>query len=521
MSVPHSENALPAVATPVAKPQNSQSAPPPGVVEGNLASASRLIRASVYRREEDAALRAAGDELVALLDTLIDPGNPGPQKDEPKLALRNRKNPKGRYLAPMIVIQHGASFTRTTGVRAARGEDFTKNPRALAKLADYNYRRRVDAFAERFGHAVTVGDVIDEYLEDREPKTAAMKKAHGKRYDQLSEHGAQLAEVLRHRTLGDPSFKNVGYDYANYRTGQQKRNQSPSNPNPTNVKLETAIMHLKSLRQMLRHHADKWGRAAKRFDMPSAEETGLRWINWYQLMQLLLACRGYQFDELGNLLREAVTSPDGKIKWVPRRLPREEWENFEMIERFIILYLFGMRHKKNLQTRWHHSADFGYIDFVNGILVRSGQTAPLTNKEALPSKLLGSLERFARKWKRKDDARGIKYVIHHVDGTPRRSSLAGPFARVAKNAGIPWFTPHMLKHTGVTLMAYAGMPAPAISKAFSTTIKTLFESYTHLIPVWTHGSTVAWKPENACLLALKKVSPQPEGYPRVGGSLPE
>ncbi|MGY4617657.1 integrase [Bradyrhizobium sp. USDA 4472] len=503
-------------------PALSESAPAPAEAKPKWLDAvevSRLIRAAIYNRPEDAHLHHAGVRVVAQLDTLKDENKPGPDVGEPTLGLRTRRNKKGDYKS-MIVIMHGSEYAASTGVRPRPGEDYRKNERALAKLDDYNYRRRMNALAEFCDPEVTIGDVIDEYLEDHEPTSEAMKEASGKRYDELCDHGAQLCELpeLKMLKLRSP-MGGIGIDYANFRTNQPKKTCSPDNPGPGKVSLETAIKQLKTLRQMLRYHAQKWGKPVKTFVMPKNVKKAKRWITWYQLMALLLAARGYFFDEDGNLLRDAVTLEDGTIKWVPRRLPPDERADFEMVERFIVLYLYGLRHTKNLRVRWHHSPDFGYIDFVNGLVVRSGQTEPLTHKEALPSKLHPSLERCARKWKRLDDKRGFKYVVHDRHGNPRKASMSYPFKDVARNAGIPWFRPHMLKHTAVTLMTYAGMPAPALMETFSTTYKTLFNNYTHLRPFWMSGSTVAWSLENVGLRALKKISPS-QAHPRLGGPLP-
>lgn len=488
---------------------------PTSVSAPGMPTPSRLIEIMVRGLDAEERYKAAGRELVAFLETLGNPNNPGPDA-EPHLGLRVRRGKRGKI--SMIVIVHGKR-RQTTGVRAKPGEDYRKNRFALAKLADYNFKRLMGVFTEYSADEVTLGDVMDEWLRDHEPKTAAMEEAYGARYDAMSEYAEQLGELLETRAMKDFD-QSIGFEYANFRTSKQIKTQSPKHENPTTASLQTAVIHLKALRQFLRYYADQHGTPVKTFRMPPKVNRGKRWLNWYELVRLLLACRGWLFDSDGNLIRDLVTLPDGSTKWVARRLLAEERAELEIVERFILLYFYGgTRFLRNLQIKWGQTADFGFIDLVNDMIVRAGQTSRLTNKRAEPSRLIGSLVRMVRKWAKKDALNGHKFVLHDADGKPISTRMRGLFNKVAANAGLPWVKPHFLKHSGVTLCCYAGMGLPAISDAFSTTTKTLLETYTHLSTFWAQGNTRPYDPKNLCLLALKRVSPIPEGFVRIGGAL--
>jgi integrase len=486
----------------------------------NAVSASRMIGAVIYGRPDEAYLAPAGMFILEALKKIANPMHAGPEAGDAKLDLRHHKPGRtGKKTPPMIVIKEGSKYAASTGVRAVPGQDWRTNPIAVAKLANYRYRKAIGELNTVCAPAITIADIVDEWTADFEPKSAAMKELSGKRYGQMSDAGKHIVRLIGNYTYAGP-IKHIGIEYSNERTTEPRGNCSPDNPDPGTVKVETARAEMKCLRQMIRYHCEKHNKTVKLVDLPKEERRGLRFINWYQFMQFLLACRGWQFDLEGNLLRDPVIQADGRTKWVPRRLSRKECEQFEMVERFAQLCWYGLRHSKALKMRWGFG-DWGYFDFVNHLVNRSAQTSVIHNKRAFPSRMVSSLERAARGWKRKDDVRGYKHVINNADGSPRKASMQNPFIRVAQLAGLPWLRPHHLKHSAVTLMAYAGMPVPALVESFSTSYRTLMKDYTHLQSFWMLGSIRAWKPENVGLKALKASSPEPAGYPRVGGRLPQ
>lgn len=53
------------------------------------------------------------------------------------------------------------------------------------------------------------------------------------------------------------------------------------------------------------------------------------------------------------------------------------------------------------------------------------------------------------------------------------------FKKFAESLGMPWVTPHVLKHTAVTLMLRAGVSMESVSALTATDIRTLMKTYRH------------------------------------------
>ena len=105
------------------------------------------------------------------------------------------------------------------------------------------------------------------------------------------------------------------------------------------------------------------------FDMPPLPDTTVVWLVWDQLIRLLLAARGWKFDEQGRRLHKTVVSEDGTVETVWDRADPAEVEEFEAIERFIFLYFYsGTRNANNRDLGW------GFAD--SRLPLRRAQNAP-------------------------------------------------------------------------------------------------------------------------------------------------
>ena len=89
-------------------------------------------------------------------------------------------------------------------------------------------------------------------------------------------------------------------------------------------------------------------------------------------------------------------------------------------------------------------------------------------------------------WEEEDLAKGFWFVVHDRDGNQiSKSRISALFAKVAANAGLPWVTPHVLKHSGVTQLTLAGLPLHDLAIHFSTRAQTLTDYYLHLEHIWS------------------------------------
>jgi integrase len=73
-------------------------------------------------------------------------------------------------------------------------------------------------------------------------------------------------------------------------------------------------------------------------------------------------------------------------------------------------------------------------------------------------------------------------AIGRVVGYTNPDSLARPFARFAADVGLPWVTPHVLRHTWGSLRAMEGHSLYDIAQAMGDTVATIEAIYLHLSP---------------------------------------
>lgn len=78
------------------------------------------------------------------------------------------------------------------------------------------------------------------------------------------------------------------------------------------------------------------------------------------------------------------------------------------------------------------------------------------------------------------EAAQTDYVIEY--GNSPVIDIKGSFNRVAEKAGMPWVTPHVMRHTGATLMALSGVPLYIIAGMMEDSIDTVTRHYAKYQP---------------------------------------
>jgi len=173
----------------------------------------------------------------------------------------------------------------------------------------------------------------------------------------------------------------------------------------------------------------------------------------------------------------------GLIKAAPFRLPkptpaqpRDKWMTEDQeaamlaalpaqsldVQAFVRLALaYGVRCQALLDLSWDQ-VDFerGQIDFNKpGARITRKRRAKVPITKGLMPLLLA----------RKAEG-GLKVT---------KSTTEAHYKRFAASIGLAWVTPHILKHTAVTLALRAGVPIEDVSRLMATDISTLHKTYSH------------------------------------------
>lgn len=113
----------------------------------------------------------------------------------------------------------------------------------------------------------------------------------------------------------------------------------------------------------------------------------------------------------------------------------------------------------------------GKIDFQDPNIAISKKRRPVTT---IDKRLIAAL-RLAKDMARTD------YVIEY-HGKPIKRNLNGGFAMTAERAGLPWCSPHVLKHTAISWLAEADFSVDRIADMTATTPKTVRRIYRKFNP---------------------------------------
>lgn len=169
-------------------------------------------------------------------------------------------------------------------------------------------------------------------------------------------------------------------------------------------------------------------------------------------------------------LIEKPTPPPPRDKWMTEAQVVQLLEGCRShhVKTFILLALHTLSRKRAiLDLKWEQ------VDMANKLIDFNppGRTRTRKRRVAAPIRsktLLQTLEE-ARQLAVTD------YVIEYK-GAPV-DDIKKAFAATAKRAGLPWVTPHVIRHTGATLMAQQGVPLWEIAGLMGDDVKTVTTHY--------------------------------------------
>lgn len=423
---------------------------------------------------------------------------------------RGRKREKPRLFPRGGWIHMTDGWDRvTTDCPIVPGEDYRDDIGANAKLAELVEKRVRKILGRVLKKDVLIKEMFAVFLTHFKP---------GTRPDALDAHNhARIMNELAHLEdfMGDNTLQDLGYSsgvqYMEYATAQAIKSQTSVHEDLSEVRYvarSTARHHVVTLVTVVNWYCGGENRIDPiTIKIPSVPRTAVDFLTIEEIVRLISAARGRIYDENGNIIGQ-----------------HDKRAKYACVVRFIIIYLYGgTRHANILLLTWGQDSLTGHINPDLGIIERQGPLAPITDKRRETSALIGSLVELAARWYAEDEelrkAHPGRYVniIHDEDGfpiakqNPKRHMDAGKrmsdlFREVRELAGLPKAKPHMLKHSGVTYCARAGMPVAAVEQAFSTSFITLWTYYRSLRPWFTNVPSQPYHPSNLKLLALRRFS---------------
>jgi integrase len=398
---------------------------------------------------------------------------------------------KGRNAMLMIV---DGNKRKGIGIPFIEGLAPIDHPHAKIELQIYKDEKRREAYGKVDWRLLPMEDMLQIFLDD-------YSKRNPRRALEMSVHVDQLNDLLAGRLLGN-FLIDFGEEYAVYRMAQQIKTQAKdvAEEDKILVSFGTACAHLQTLNQALIYYCRKERIARIEFDMPKGYLEEVEYLNWDQWTRLLLAAKGLVWDPNGDgegkpgWRKELRTDASGRTRLRFVLLPPEKRTRLKMMIRFLLIYFYtGTRYSQILKLRWNESTTEPYIDFVEKRIVRdSVQARVITNKRRETSALLTVILRQLQKWRAADAALGIdKFVIHKPGVAREYVWVDGMIKTIAQNAGLPHFTSHMSKHSGVTRLAAKGFTLSEIAALYSTTVEVLQCTYTHLDYVFQREAVAA------------------------------
>ena len=141
----------------------------------------------------------------------------------------------------------------------------------------------------------------------------------------------------------------------------------------------------------------------------------------------------------------------------------------------------GSRPRTVARTTWHKRSDGPWLDLIHGIWWRSGDEEPDTVKARRPHGIPPRLAAHLRRW---ESLHGGIYIVEHPrhPGQPVLD-IGKALEGAAERAGVKRITPHILKHTAITLAIQGGMSIEDAADYFSTSIETIQSNYWHHSPL--------------------------------------
>jgi integrase len=214
---------------------------------------------------------------------------------------------------------------------------------------------------------------------------------------------------------------------------------------------------LEELRAAINHHR-RAGRCDKIVSvvLPDKSVARERWMTRSEAARLLWAA--WRFRELQ------------KGKPTDRRTRRH-------IARFILVALYtGTRAGAVCAAALEPTEGKGWIDLGRGIFYRRPAGERETKKRPPPVPLPNRLLAHLRRWRRL----GQHFAVEWNGGAVKDVDRA--FRTVARAAGLPWVTPHVLRHTAATWLMQLGTPKWEAVEYLGMTAKQLDDTYGHHDP---------------------------------------
>jgi integrase len=196
--------------------------------------------------------------------------------------------------------------------------------------------------------------------------------------------------------------------------------------------------------------------------------------------------------------------PVGRERWCTRSeaatLIREAWRFREVqkgkptgrrsrrhVAKFILVALYtGTRASAVCGAALQPTEGKGWIDLDKGIFYRRPTGLRETKKRRPPAPLPRRLLAHLRRWK----LLGQRFAIEW-NGQPVQD-VDKAFRNVARDAGLPDVTPHVLRHTAATWQMQLGTDPWQAAEYLGMTLKTLLENYGHHHPDYLSGPREAF-----------------------------
>lgn len=236
----------------------------------------------------------------------------------------------------------------------------------------------------------------------------------------------------------------------------------------------------------------------------------------HELTVLRAAIRYYHASEYGPL--EAVpivTVPEKAGHKIDYWLTREQvakrirvarrLDRCGHIARMLLIGVYtGTRPGAIMALRWIPSTSGGWFDMSSETLHRRAQGRNETKKRQPPARIHARLLPHLKRWKRKDEEKGISYVCHYYGKPTRRIKRA--WAAVAIEAGHAtqigtdkkgkpkWKVhdgPHICRHTAATWQMQAGTSLAEAAGYLGMNPDTLWDVYGHHSPAFQSGAATA------------------------------
>jgi integrase len=460
-------------------------------------TASTLISLAVRGLLQDYGEIVRAETLIQLLDAL----NARDRSVKiPQLIVRSERNRK--YI--QIIKETGGKVS--TGIVCEDGREPEDYPGALMLLWKHREEQLQAAMVYFFWRDVDVGQVLNRLLLDYEPGEGTQKIAYEAWVKKVGA-AEQLQEVfngVRMGELGTDAIRN----YCRHRTGQFIRTQSADNPKRRKVDVATADGHGDTLQQACDNFFANFQIRRIKFERERIAPNKADWLTPDQFLRLMWATFGLQWDHDANdWKKEWRIDDDGKPREYFLLAPAHQRERLRMMRRFLLVYLLtGTRYDVILKLRWGASTSHPCIDVENGKIYRAGtkeevgQQKPRDESPILPMALY-----WLRKWAAADKGKSI-WVIQQEDGSNYAGGSVWRWVDLmAENAGVPHFTAHCAKHTGITFLNGRGMTLKMLSVFFGTSPANTEKRYSHM-DKHVHDAAVA-AAEAAGLLKLKNLRP--------------